>query len=489
MIRSFQLLAAVLVPILIAIGLASDAGAREKSTAELGKRLSARLEKALKESGFSSGPLGIWVGTQTEQGVETFFSRNESVLFIPASLSKLITAGAVLSELHPGFKFTTELLSDAPIKTGQLKGNLYLRGGGDPSFVSESMWVLVNHFLRNGVTAIDGDLVVDDTLFDSVRFDGDRQKARVDRAYDAPVGAMSMNWNSVTVYVRPGGKVGDPPHVFTDVSNSYLKIRNKARTAKAGRGKRISVERSQEKGFDGDVIVVSGSMALDAGEAVVYKSIAKPDLWSGSNLVEFLGQRGVTVKGRVRPGVTPAGANVLASYESKPLAAIVADMLKWSNNYVAEMLVKSLAARVESPGTMGGGIARLQAYFENRGFATKGYKFVNAAGFTRNNLMTPLQLGRFLESMRTDFTVFPEYLSSLPIAGVDGTLRSRMNNSSAEQWVRAKTGLLNGVVGLAGYAGRASGTIVTFVFIYNGSGKENKARALFDRMASRLVED
>jgi serine-type D-Ala-D-Ala carboxypeptidase/endopeptidase (penicillin-binding protein 4) len=103
--------------------------------------------------------------------------------------------------------------------------------------------------------------------------------------------------------------------------------------------------------------------------------------------------------------------------------------------------------------------------------------------------MTPAQIGRFLERVHADFSMFPEFLSSMPIGEVDGTLRSRMRGSAAERWVRAKTGLLTGVVGLAGYAGRSDGSIVTFAFIYNGSGREDRARALFDRMSALLVEE
>jgi D-alanyl-D-alanine carboxypeptidase/D-alanyl-D-alanine-endopeptidase (penicillin-binding protein 4) len=138
---------------------------------------------------------------------------------------------------------------------------------------------------------------------------------------------------------------------------------------------------------------------------------------------------------------------------------------------------------------MSAGLTRVRAFLEQHGLKKGEYEFINAAGFTRENHFTPMQLGRYLEAVRGDFTSFPEYLVALPIAGVDGTLRSRMKASSAERWVRAKTGLLNGVVGLAGYAGRPNGVIITFAFIYNGGGREDRARALFDRMAAGLAED
>jgi D-alanyl-D-alanine carboxypeptidase/D-alanyl-D-alanine-endopeptidase (penicillin-binding protein 4) len=457
---------------------------------ELGEKLSERVQKILHSSGFKNGELGVWIGTKSDIGFETYFSQNGDKSFIPASLSKIVTMGAVFHTLHPGYKYKTFLLGESSPREGVLKGPIYLKGGGDPSFVSENMWFLVNELTRAGVTRVDGDVIVDDSRFDTIRFGEDRQSVRVDRAYDAPIGAMSMNWNSATVYIRPGDKPGDKLKVFADVMSPYLKVKNETRTVAVGRGKNLSVERVNEAGFDGDVIVVSGSMAADQPEAIYYKSISRPDVWAGHNLIEFLKQRGVSVGGKVRSGVAPKTAVVLATEESKPFSAVVADMAKWSNNYVAEMLVKNLSAEAgDTPGTMAGGLSRVQQWLENIGLKKGEYEFINAAGFTRENRLTPVQLGRILEAVRGDFTLFPEYLTALPIAGVDGTLKNRMKKSSAERWVRAKTGLLNGVVGLAGFAGRPNGVVVTFAFIYNGAGREDRARALFDQLASSLVEE
>lgn len=459
-----------------------------------GEALASRLKKDINKSGFKESELGLWVGVRSEKEpdhpIETYFSLNGDRLFIPASLSKLVTLGAALHELKPGFKYQTVLVSDAKIDGSSLGGAIYLKGGGDPSFVSENMWFLVNELTRTGISSIEGDVVVDDSRFDAVRFGDDRQEERVDRAYDAPVGAMSMNWNSVNVFVRPGEKAGEKAKVFADVMTPYIKLKNETKTVAAGRGKNITIERTNEKNFFGDVVIVSGTIAKDQAEHTMYKNITQPEIWSGYNLVEFLHQRGITVKGKVRAGLAPKDAAVLATAESKPLAYVVADMAKWSNNYVAEMLVKALAAESgELPATMAKGMPHVHKYIESSGIKKGEYEFINPAGFTRKNRMTPMQLGRVLEHVRSDFTIFPEYLAALPIGGVDGTLRRRMKGSSAERWVRAKTGLLNGVVGLAGYAGRDGGQIVAFAFIYNGGGREDKARALFDQMAAHLAEE
>lgn len=470
----------------------SSYAATHSSLADFEAKLGTRLKKDIERSGLKAADFGIWVGARTERTgeIDSYFALNADKLFIPASTSKLVTLAAVLHVLKPGFKFKTTLVSDAKVEDGVLKGSLFLKGAGDPAFVSENMWFLVNELTRSSITQVEGDVVVDDTRFDSVRWGEDRQDERVDRAFDAPLGAMSMNWNSVSVYIRPGAKVGEKLQVFADVASPYLKVINEAKTVAVGRGKTVEVERRGEKGFNGDVIVVRGSMAMGLPELVVYKNITQPDAWSAHCLVEFLKQRGITVKGKIRSASAPKDASVLAFAESKPLSFIAADMSKWSNNYVADMLVKGLAAESgETPATTATGMEYLLKYLDGAGLKRGEYQFQNAAGFTRKNKMTARQLGRVLERVRADFLIYPEFLQALPIAGVDGTLRNRMKGTVAEHWVRAKTGLLNGVASLSGYAGRDGGQILAFTFFYNGGGALDKARATLDQMAAHLVED
>lgn len=459
--------------------------------------LGARLEKQIKEAKFKKGEIGVWIA----DGETPVYSLEGSKLFIPASTSKIPTAAAVLGLLPPSHKFKTvfaidaatpNLASNQTIRGGILKGSLFLIGGGDPSFVSESLWFLVNELKRSGLTEVDGDLVVDDSRFDDIRFGEDRQAQRVDRAYDAPLGALSLNWNSVTAWIRPGVKSGDAAEVSLDVMSSFLQLQNKTKT-QGGSSNSVQVERLDTKSpKSSEVFLATGSVGQSSSEKPIYKSIREPGLWTGHAAIEFLSQRGIRVKGSVRSGVAPANAKILATAESKPLAQIVADMMKWSNNYVADMLVKNLSAEAgDRPATTAKGIQRIRSYVEKTaGLKPGAYEFLNGAGFTRENKMTPEQLGQVLTAVRRDFRIFPEFLTSMPISGIDGTLRSRFQGLDSVGWVRAKSGLLNGVIGLAGYTGDEHGKILTFVFIFNGpAGREDSARRLFDRMATTLVKN
>lgn len=447
------------------------------------KSLTKDLEAKVRASGLPTSELTLYITMDDAEPVPVL-DVNAGKVMIPASVSKLITASAVLDAFPPGSKFKTGLWSDGAVSGTTLKGNLYLRGGGDPSFVSENMWFLVNAFLRNRIGKIEGDLVVDDQLFDAVRFDESREDVRVDRAYDAPVGAMSFNWNSVSVFVRPG-ESGQPARVFLDPENGYTKLVNKTKTVK-GSANTLSVDR--RAGADGDVVTVSGSIGTEKNEVAIYKNITKPELWSAENLRGFLSQRGVQVTGKTRAGATPDSARLLADADSKGIEQILADMNKFSNNYVAEMLTKNLSSMSQKPATLAHGVRKINEHLRAIGLQPDEFVFKNPSGLTRDNRLSARALWKVLHHLRTDFRVQPELLTSLPIAGIDGTLKKRMTGSSAERWVRAKTGMLNGVTALAGYAGRKDGTVFTFAFIHNGARDESRTRRLFDEWLIRLVD-
>lgn len=443
------------------------------------------IQKIIDKSGIASKNFSIHIAGGEGKPV-VVKDINGSKIFIPASVTKLVTAAAALKAFPPGTKLKTQLLSAAKIDDLSLKGDLILKGGGDPSFVSESMWFLVNSFTRTGVKVIEGDVVVDDTLFDSIRYDQSRQKERVDRAYDAPTGAMSFNWNSVNIFVRPGKKAGDPAFVFVDPENEYIKLKSKAVTTSGGAAS-IAADRDTDKNGAGDTLVVTGKIPLSSKELVIYKNVTQPDLWAGYNLKSFLSQRGISVRGKVRSGVLPNNSQLLAETESKPIEIILADMNKFSNNYVAEMLTKNISAASSRPGTLEKGMRALNDYMKSLGVSNEEYFLQNPSGLTRDNKMSAQALWRVLNDMKFQFQYSPEFMTSLPIAGIDGTLKNRMKATSGERWVRAKTGYLDGVISLAGYAGRKDGTVIPFVFIFNGSADESKVRLLFDKIAISLT--
>ena len=415
------------------------------------------------------------VGIVIENQNKLVFENNPKKQFIPASISKLVTSFSILKNFELNQKFKTELYSDG--------FNLYIKGGGDPSFVSENMWFLVNEFTRQNSKIIKGDIIVDDSYFDKVRFDDSRESKRVDRSYDAPVGAMSFNWNSINIFVKPTVD-GEKAQVVLDPTSQYFELINKT-TTRSKVHKELIIDVNQSK----RIITVSGDVSKNADEKAYYKNVAEPDLWTGENLKAFLEQRGIKVLGKVKSGVVSSKATKVATYEGKSLSAVLADMNKFSNNFVAEMLTKNLAAQSGTiPATLSAGIQKINQDLRSVGLGVDQILFENPSGFTRENKISAYAIVAVLKEMQNDFRLFPTILDSLPISGVDGTLKKRMKDEQVQGFVRGKTGYLDGVVSLAGYAGLKNGDILRFAFLYNGPQDEGKVRECFDQILTLLLK-
>ncbi len=444
-------------------------------------QLKTRFESIIKSHRLKESQIGIYVLDKDSQSellnIHGLQKRKA------ASLSKLVTTMSFLKKYPPEAKVMTQLFAAGKVTDGALDGSLYLKGGGDPAFVSESMWNLVNNFSRSEIKKIKGDIYIDDKLFDDTPFDESRQSKRVDRAYDAPVSAMSFNWNSVNIYVRPGTK-GSPAKIFMDPENEYTEISGKVNTVD---GSSQNIQVSKRVLDNKEVFSFSGSIGVNAAEAVIYKNINRPYLWVGYQLKSFLAQRGIGFIGKISRAKTPDSANLIAEVSSKSPAAMLIDMNKFSNNFVAEMLAKLIATQDGKVGTIAGSMKIMNQYLQDLDPSHKEFQFINPSGLTHDNELSPRLVVKIISELTSTNEYSPEFLSSLPIAGIDGTLKKRMKNSEVKGAVRAKTGLLNGVVGLAGVAKPDHGHEKIFAFIANTDQDEAMVRQCFDEFAQALV--
>ena len=432
------------------------------------------IKKNLSQFPVSEDHFGVWLSRGKE-----IASFNEKKLFIPASLSKIPTALAFFNEISMDQYFYTWIYKTGTIHDGVLKGDLYLKGGGDPCLVSESMWMMVNKLKRSGIKKIEGQVFVDESYFDSNYFPQGRQTKRVGRAYDAPVSALSFNWNSISIYVRPGLKKGEPARIHLDPALDFIKLENRLRTA-AGKRAKIRLERV----FRGEdiIIKVDGRIPLSSGERVFYRSVNDVALWTGRSFKAFLNQSGIHYLGTIKKKKVPDQADLLVEHEGWSMARVLAGLSKFSNNFIAEMLTKHLGKRGQEPGNIKQGLLKIRNYLKQHGWKNSEFSFVSPSGFTRHNKMRADRLGELLQASVQNFLLAPEFLSSLPISGTDGTLKGRMREIKGK--VRAKTGSISGVVGLAGYMKPQDGNkVITFVFFYNGPSRYDwKVQALFDRL-------
>ncbi len=413
---------------------------------------------------------------RTLDGDQLVYALNPELALTPASTIKLFTAYAALKKLGPAATFKTSLYTDGK--------NLYLRGGGDPSLVTERFFLLASQSRLNGLPAVRGKLYIDQSLFDPelrspVRIDQDS-----DRAYNAPVTALSLNYNAMTVHVHPGDKVGAPALASIDPEGGYARLSNAVRTVPAGRPTHLHVSREEGDHDDNrldsvDALQVTGQIAVDAPDKEQYLNVAQSMNYAGQVFCRYLNQQGVKMScdHAIRAGKVPPEARLLAEQESPSVGEIVRLMNKYSNNFIAESLAKSLSpAEIK---TTEGGLETIRAQLSALGLnpvaggsatATPAtLQFASASGLSRLNRVSAHDFDQALVRIAQDFSVFPEFLASLPLAHADGTLKKRFKNYLGPGVIRAKSGSIDGARALAGYAQRKDGQRLVFSLVINGA--------------------
>ncbi len=406
------------------------------------------------------------------------YERNADSRMIPASNMKVITSAAALTQLGADYRFQTVFSTDASRISPVLQGDVFIKGSGDPAIVSEELWQIAERFRTLGIERIEGDLVFDTSYFDQ-EWTTSKDVADGDRAYHARTGALSANFNTVRIHVLPGSGSGEPANVIVSPDIGFADVSNKATTCTSNRSSTIDVQRitapvgsplADEWPSARNIITVSGRIPEGNAGKVVYRSIDDP-LWNFVASIEvFLARAGVEFSGGLRPGEAPTDARELFVHTSKTLSLIVRDMGKYSNNFVAEQLVKTLGAETAgTPGTTATGCEALTAHIASTGVDTVGIRIKDGSGFSRENRLTTRAIAAVIRAAANEFAIFPEFLASLSVSGTDGTLSDRMGYGGLEGVIRAKTGLLDGVTAISGIMETVSGDRVVFSIITNGS--------------------
>ncbi|MEZ4216756.1 MAG: D-alanyl-D-alanine carboxypeptidase/D-alanyl-D-alanine-endopeptidase [Myxococcota bacterium] len=414
------------------------------------------------------------------------FARDADRPLTPASNAKIFTSLAALSAFGPAHRFETLLLADREPDAEGAVGTLVLKGGGDPALNSEDWWRIADGLRRAGLRRVRGDLVLDDSLFDRELWHPSWGRTSA-RAYHAPVSALNANYGTFSAVVRPGAAIGSPAIVSLAPAVDHLRLVNRAVTLDPRRQTQLRVDREEAAG--NELVIVSGQAAADEHDVTFYRSVVDPTRYAGSVLREQLAQAGVRVDGELRvarDGAEAAGTELLR-HRGRPLSEIVELCMKYSNNQIAEALVKQLALREGAPrGSWSEGIPALRRRLESLGVGADGFDLVDGSGLSYHDRATPRALVQAIRAGESSFAFGPEWMASMPIADVDGTLSDRA--AGAAGWVRAKTGTLTRVTALSGLAQLASGERVRFSILVNGyrSGDRDAMRAV-DGFVEALV--
>ena len=383
-------------------------------------------------------------------------------LINPASNAKMITSAAALAVLKPEYRFKTDYYVAGSLKDGTLSGNLVVKGYGDPTIVSERLTKVANELYLFGVEKITGSVVVDDSWFDAnEEARGWELEEAPDRAYAAPVNALSVNYNAIAVYVRPGSVPGAPAIVRVDPPSERVRLMGEVMTEAIGSGVHL-VARNDD--------VVEGSVGVRDSPARIYRRIYDPARHFGSVLTAVLQARGVKMRHSIVQGRVPAGARLILVDKSPALKEVVDDLMHYSNNVIAETLVKTLAAEaMGAPGTFDNGLAVARDFLEAKvGFTPGSYTFNNGSGLNNVNRFTARQLAQLVCYVAADYEIATEWFTALAVAGTQGTINHRMRDSPAQRRMRAKTGTLHGVSALSGTVVQPDGNVLAFSFLSQG---------------------
>lgn len=395
------------------------------------------------------------------------FSRDGEELLNPASNVKLYTSAASLVRLGPEYRFETEFLTDPDFKDGKAK-TLFIRGKGDPTITTERLYAIVGELTHAGLTKELQDIVVDDSWFDAERAPPGFDQEYGDKAYLAPTGALSLNWNTVGVYLRPGEALGAKAAVELEPASEYFVLDADVSTGTKTQ-RRFTVSSALDKDKVHQKIEARGTVPFEKGSWSAWKKIDQPALYFGYTVKELLKQRGVKVKGRVRVGLVTPGQKMLHVALSETLDIVLKKLNKHSSNFVAEQLIKTLGAEHRGvPGSTEKGIDVVEDFLDKDvGLARGTYVMKNGSGLNDTNRFSAAQTTRLLVAMMDKFPLMPEYLSALGIAGKDGTLKYRFEGSDAVGRLRAKTGTLENVSALSGYVQAVGGERFVFSVMVN----------------------
>ncbi|HKP76361.1 MAG TPA: D-alanyl-D-alanine carboxypeptidase/D-alanyl-D-alanine-endopeptidase, partial [Longimicrobiaceae bacterium] len=448
----------------------------------------AALDSIFGDTLFAGANWGVMVKS-LESG-RVLYRRNAEKLFVPASNMKLVTASAALEALGPDFRYRTAVAATGPVANGVLRGDLVIVGSGDPTIAADfrggdplavfRAWA--DSLRAHGVQRVTGRIIGDDDVFDDLPLGRGWAWDDLNDYYAAEIGGLQYNLGVVGISVAPGAQPGGPGRVTLLPATSYVPVENRTQTRAGAPVEEIAAVRQAV----GPGIIVTGTVSADTNEVRTDVAVRNNTAFFVTVLRETLRANGIRVEGAavdqddLAPADRPSRRDPLFVQSSPPLAEILPGFLKPSQNQVGELLLKTLGRALRGDGSAQAGAAVVDSVERTWGLPRRKLVQVDGSGLSRYNLVAPELLIALLEHMRASPN-YPVFYAALPVAGVDGTLRTRMRNTPLQGNVHAKTGTVNNVRSLSGYMTTAAGEPMVFSMIVNH-------HAATSRDADRLAE-
>ena len=430
-----------------------------------GADVPAAVRQALRQAGIPDSSASIVVQDVGAARPDLAFNAGEPRN--PASVMKLVTTYAALELLGPAFRWKTEAYLDGARRGDVLEGNLVLRGYGDPKLTYEGFWLMLRGLRARGLREIRGDLVLDRSYFGAVA------PMLIDdetfRPYNVVPDALLVNFKSLRFTFAPEPD-GSAVRVFAEPALPGLEITNTLHVSNGacpeGRAFRDLIQASFQNGT-APRASFTGRYPASCAERDLNVALYAPREYLAGMLRQLWTELGGTWQGGVREGTVPNDSRPALVHESPPLAEIVRDINKFSNNVMARQLYLTLAAE------LGGAPARPEAAFDaikdwlkTKNISAPELVMENGSGLSRNERITAATLARILDAAWAS-PLMPELLASMPIAATDGTMRRRLRGDPLAGQAHVKTGLLNDARSIAGYVQDRNGARHIVVMIVN----------------------
>jgi PBP4 family serine-type D-alanyl-D-alanine carboxypeptidase len=373
---------------------------------------------------------------------------------------KLLTTATALHELGRSYLFKTCVLVDSLTADGTVRGNLYLKGYGDPDLRISDLDSAALYLRSVGISQATGDVVGDNNYFDDLEWGNGWMWDDEPDPDVMFISALSVNKNCVSVTVSPTPAPSDsvlvscsPPTPFVTIQKTAKTVRDSAKIPL--RISRLFMERL-------NTVTVSGEVQAGGEIRQQRVSVWKPDLYAAQILKESLQRNGIFVFGQPRVGLTPAKARRVWE-KDRSLESVILAMNKASDNLSAENILKTIGAHETGlPGSASNGIAAVNRFLATCGIDTAGHWIADGSGVSHYNLVTVDEIVRLLAAVAKSQEIFPALYASLPVADVDGSLHNRMVGTAAAGNLRGKTGTLSGVSSLSGYVTTREGELLAF---------------------------
>ncbi|RJG05298.1 D-alanyl-D-alanine carboxypeptidase/D-alanyl-D-alanine-endopeptidase [Noviherbaspirillum cavernae] len=440
--------------------------------AALAQNLPPVVSDALKKAEIPPYAIGVYV--QQVDGGPVMTASNWGAPLSPASTMKLVTTGAALDILGPAFTWKTQAYADGRQAGEVLHGDLIIKGSGDPKLVVENLWLFLRRIRAQGIREIRGNLLLDRSAFEEAAYDPASFDNDPLKPYNAGPDALLLNYKALSFRFVPDQTAGlvrltmEPPVDGFPVHSPSL-----------ANGECGDWRARLQPEFNGEGARFDGVFSTACGEKAwfIHPYQMTHAQYFGGVFRRIWAELGGTLTGEVRSGIVPPTARLVTEWQSPPLSEIIRDINKYSNNVMARQLLLTIGNQaLQLPATPERGAAVVKRWLAKKRIEAPELAIDNGSGLSRTERISALTLGHLLAAAYQSPTM-PEFIASMPLIGLDGTMRKRLTMQTVAGNGHIKTGTLEGVRAIAGYVLGASGKRYVVVFLINHRNAERGQQA------------